>query len=327
MKQGKKNINQYNRVCILDTLRPLFLYLLISSQEEIQSTYFFFSEGVAPSIRKNLPHTFISKFQYKRYGRLGAYLYRMILRFTASCRWSVLRKAELFAQDHEFYAMSLIGSRNYTLLEDGSANYTFTRRKHSPIDPLRRFLFGAPVAGPYGDNPKAKEIIMTGLYDTPFMREKNTTKIDINALFYATDTDKQNKIMQIFGIQRTDIKDLAQKSVVLFTQTFSEDKIMSESEKVEVYKNILSRYDNSQIVIKTHPRETTDYRKLFPGIYIFDKIVPMELLSALGVRFKKAVTVNSTAAASLPYQVEIDWVGIKIHPAIEKAFEGMAIQK
>lgn len=50
------------------------------------------------------------------------------------------------------------------------------------------------------------------------------------------------------------LKIIETKNTILFTQPFSEDKVISEDEKVDLYKNY-KNYDKRSLVIKAHPRE------------------------------------------------------------------------
>lgn len=120
-----------------------------------------------------------------------------------------------------------------------------------------------------------------------------------------TEVEKQ-KIAQIFGVNNAELKILEQKSIILITQPLSEDSIISEDEKITLYKSILSNYDINQVVIKPHPREKTNWAEIFPNTPIITRKVPAELL-ALMVEPKNVCTFYSTAAFSLcpPEKVDI----------------------
>jgi len=114
-------------------------------------------------------------------------------------------------------------------------------------------------------------------------------------------------------------KNLKYKSIVLFTQPLSEDNVLTEEEKISLYKTIIGNYDQEKLVIKTHPRETTNYRDYFPNIEVFNENYPSEILDVLGIRFEKAVTIFSTAV--YVYSKEnIIFYGTKIHPKLLSRF-------
>ena len=77
---------------------------------------------------------------------------------------------------------------------------------------------------------------------------------------------------------------------------------MTESQKIDIYQRIVgkikktNRYDN--IVLKTHPAETTDYKLYFDNVTIIEDPIPVQVLELLGYKFSTMVTVNSTAIYS-----------------------------
>ncbi|HHE9382181.1 TPA: glycosyltransferase family 52, partial [Haemophilus influenzae] len=78
-------------------------------------------------------------------------------------------------------------------------------------------------------------------------------------------------------------------------------------------------YDQEKLVIKTHPRETTNYRNYFPNIEVFSENYPSEILDVLGIRFEKVVTIFSTAVYVYPKE-DIIFYGTKIHPKLLSRF-------
>ena len=65
----------------------------------------------------------------------------------------------------------------------------------------------------------------------------------------------------------------------------------------------------AQVLIKPHPRDELDYRKLFPRHIVLDKMFPMEILNFLdGVFFDRVVSVYTVTDS--------------IHFAKEKIFLG-----
>ncbi|WP_218667906.1 glycosyltransferase family 52, partial [Rodentibacter caecimuris] len=78
-------------------------------------------------------------------------------------------------------------------------------------------------------------------------------------------------------------------------------------------------YDKEKLVVKTHPREKTNYQGYFPDVEVFNENYPSEILDVLGVKFEKAVTLFSTAVYVYPKE-NVDFYGTKIHPKLEKRF-------
>lgn len=129
---------------------------------------------------------------------------------------------------------------------------------------------------------------------------------DLEKLWNEKNAEEKAKIASIFNVDEKSLKLLETKSVILITQPLSEDGIVSEEDKVKLYKSILKNYDIDQVVIKPHPREKTNWAEIFPGTPIITRQVPAELLSMM-VKPQKVCTFYSTAAFSLcpPENVDI----------------------
>ena len=114
------------------------------------------------------------------------------------------------------------------------------------------------------------------------------------------------------------INTFKQSKSVLFTQPLSEDGAIDEETKISIYKDVIN--SDKSISIKPHPREKTDYKKLFPGNTILEHNIPIELLTLLGVKFEKSYTIFSTAVLSFPYSTEIHFLGTCVHPKLVEKF-------
>ncbi len=71
------------------------------------------------------------------------------------------------------------------------------------------------------------------------------------------------------------------------------DPLCTLEVRERIFRDIIKKYEpEGMIFLKPHPRDTLDYRTLFPEYPQFDATVPMELLGFFpGVRFKKVVGV------------------------------------
>jgi hypothetical protein len=317
---------KYTRACIIDSLYSLFLYLLISSKSDLEKTFFFFSGGVDFSIRKNFPNHF-SFDLWDRKNKWLKYLYMVYLRCFSTFRWSFLKKAELFGFDHLYFCPGLIRKRPYTLIEDGLGNYielTLLKKENLSLkDLFCKIFFGSLSIYGYrlGNNKVVKKIILTGMKDLPPNIDKDKVEIiNIHKLFSSLPDDYKSKIISLFNIEDATIKMLKKKKYILFTQTFDVDNIISEREKINIYEKIIKKYNLDDLVIKKHPREKTDYKKYFPDVLVFEKPIPMEIISLLGIRFHTAITISSGSVFLFNYPIQVDWIGTSIHPNIEKRY-------
>ena len=133
--------------------------------------------------------------------------------------------------------------------------------------------------------------------------------------------NKKSDILNIFNLNTDELEKIRKtenNKILLITQPFSEDKFMSEEEKIELYKNIIKQYDFNEILIKPHPRETTNYNKIFPKIKVIRGNFPLEILMVLGVKFKEVVTVYSTAALNFKGICNINYLGTVSYPEIKE---------
>lgn len=130
--------------------------------------------------------------------------------------------------------------------------------------------------------------------------------MDINALWQAKTEAERTRITAIFGVTPDQRTVLTHKKVLLITQPLSEDKIMTQADKIMLYRAILSEYDPREVVIKAHPREQTDYKTVFPDIETLPKTVPAELLGLLTPELNRVATFFSTAAFNMLTPDKID---------------------
>jgi hypothetical protein len=215
----------------------------------------------------------------------------------------------------------LIGRRKINLIEDGPTKYIPHRQANFLF--LRKLLCG-PLAGynRFGDNPYCKRMIITCCKESGVERDRKETElINIYALWNISSQEKQDKILFLFSLTTDDVHSLKGKDIILLTQWFSEDEFLTEREKIEMYRIMIKDIDKSKLVIKPHPRESTDYTRFFLDVFVFTKKVPLQLLDMIGVRFKTAYTVSSSAVSSFPYEVEKKCSGYGIHPKLLKEHE------
>jgi hypothetical protein len=328
----RKKRKKHTRVCIVDTVYALLLYLLISSEDEICDTYFFFSTGIPRFIRKKFPGHY---FFYKKKKFILKLIHRiymiMFVRFGKTVRWPFLRNVKIFGQDHLLYFPYLTGNKKYTLIEDApNMMYLNTKIIRSLDDFWKsdRFftkrllskILGGVYKHYYANNSICEEVILTENESAPHLKGKKLTIVSTHSLWkHATET-KKKLILSTYNIGKEDIDILNSKQNILFSQQFSDDGFITKEEQYRIYRKIIDNYDRNSILIKIHPRDTFDYKKAFPDIAVFNKIVPAQLFDLLDVKFKKAITVSSSAVTSFPYDIEIDWYGTEVNDSLFKIF-------
>ncbi len=132
------------------------------------------------------------------------------------------------------------------------------------------------------------------------------TKFDVQSLWNALSEERKTKIADIFNISAKDLSMAASRSVVLITQPLSEDNMMSESDKAELYSRIVNNYGVENVVLKPHPREKTKWSDVFWDMPIIPRQIPVELLTKL-VLLNRVATFFSTAAFGSVSDDKIDF--------------------
>lgn len=202
------------------------------------------------------------------------------------------------------------------LCEHGLINYQFEFK--SKIDKIKKYIFG--MEKPYGRCEYVKKIYLTGLAPLPQDIAHKVEIIDLKKIWKTMKEKQQEEILDILSFDFDIRKKLKDRDMILFTQPLSENGIITESEKIEIYSKIIKKYPKDRLIIKTHPREKTDYKNIFQENLVLDNPFPFEILNLLEVKFNRAITLFSTAALSLEKEVKIDFYGTEIHPKILKKF-------
>ena len=325
MKDLQTVDKHYSRVYIGYTAYSLYLYLLYSSLEEIKETFFFVGEGIHENIRNQLCNKYyFSNGEYEKKRPLSRIIHRIRLRLCSRRKWPFLRTAQIFAQDHFYYSRGLIGRRKYTLIEDAPNIFTchrdrINRFNHSKTVFLKGLLYQIlenSYNGEFGDNGSCKAVLITNMESDPILTGKELIQVhDVQYWNQATEA-KQTEILSVFNISSEDLVQLKKRKVILLSQNFATLGYVSEQELVDIYAERLKEYSQDDIVIKNHPLDRVQYQKYFPEVFVFDKVVPMQLMNLLDIRYGTVVTICSSAAFSFPYDIHIDWIGTESNPKL-----------
>lgn len=233
----------------------------------------------------------------------------------------------LYGLDQQYLGKRLFFKEDMIVIEEGFLNYS---EKHYGNDTFKDFIRNMilklfrigerkEVLG-FGD--KIKKIYLTEnlCKQIPKGLENKAKIINLKKLWDKKPKEEQNIILDVFDFNPEILKKVDENTVMLFTQPLSEDNIISEEEKIELYSKILKKYKNQSVIIKSHPREKTDYSIYFSNCYVMKEKYPVEILELVGINIKKAVTIFSSAAFGLGKNVEIDFYGTEIHPKLFERF-------
>ncbi|MBR5719509.1 MAG: hypothetical protein IKX38_00695 [Bacteroidales bacterium] len=322
-----KNDMQITHVSINLSMYALMQYLFLFDEDTIENhTHFFFGPGLNKEVCKNFKNAAFFP-NTSKLSPLRRLTLKLGLRITKNWKYPFLKTAKIYAQDQE-YPSILIGRRDYSLLSDGPNCITIHMNEGSTIMALQRatnntlkgkvvsLIYGDILLNYYGNNKYCKEFFMTEVNSSPILEGKIVHVNPLQELWNNSSTDKQRYILSRYNLYDEDMDILRSKPIAYMSQPDVDNRLLSTEEQYNLVAAILKNYDSSQIIIKTHPRDTFDYRKYFPGITVFDKPVNMELLALAGIKFSKFITICSTSVFGIPYDTDIDWYGAEINPKL-----------
>ena len=104
-----------------------------------------------------------------------------------------------------------------------------------------------------------------------------------------------------------ELKELKRGSYgIIFTAPFSEDGYISREEKKRVFGEIADYYSKyGNIVIKKHPRDTSDYNEL-NNVLMLRGGYPSELYRMMGIRFNFAISMCSSAIETVDADIRFN---------------------
>jgi hypothetical protein len=168
----------------------------------------------------------------------------------------------------------------YFLVEDGKANYNSFKNNNLKNFVRKIFKFYRCM----GRHPKIKKILVQRPNCLPGdIRNKG---IELNLDYLIDDLNEKEKIMicnAFPGYKKFylsfSLKDKFKKRVLLLTQPLSEDGLIDEEEKINLYEEVIRNYHNKyKIFLKPHPRENTIYENYFSKVITLPQSFPIELL-------------------------------------------------
>ena len=228
-----------------------------------------------------------------------------------------------FDEIFTFYDSSIVGAylnvkkRPYHIIEDAKTCFTTEVLKRTEpsirkliyepsllIKILKKFGYIIPI---FGESKYCIDIEVdseTGIYKT----SHNENKFVMIPLESYEKKLSENEVDMIIDLFSSDMKiDISKKYRLLLTEPLKVDgRLQSYREQKIVYKSIiddLERESSDFLLIKPHPRDTFDYRKVFNSSRIFtlDKTFPSEVISLIANDcIEHYYTITSSAIYSFP---------------------------
>lgn len=303
------------KIVYVGGMRALVIYLLLNIKYLEESIFF-----LVDDFKVNLEKKYVLKEEGNRY--ISRYKnYKLLKKYTFG-----KEEKEFWIQDHLKYSPFFLGNfKKLFLLEDGMENYTdFYQKASKKIKySLKNKLLGGTFKiekYKYGTSEKIRKIYLTGLDKVPEEIENKVEIINLKKIWNNLKKEEKEKLLDIFLLKNENIKVLKNKKIILVTQPISEDSSLLEEEKINIYKKIIEKYDENEILIKPHPRETTDYKKYFTNIDILEKNIPMEMISFLIDNLEEVITLFSTAVFEFKNISKINFLGTEFDEKLSKYF-------
>lgn len=282
---------------MIDSAYTLFLYLVIFNKS-IDNTLFVTADGIPKKIVSLLPHHIeFPTFRKSRFPLLRRLLYCFYFIIFKKYKYKGLDVNGIYGQDHLFFSFVFM-KKGFSLLEDGLGNYIDHAKNRTSI--IKNLLLRGEE---WGYSKKVDKIYLTNLATVPERLAGKVININIQEAWGKIDKTNQTKILNVFNLDKS--ISLDRIDVMLMTQPFSEDRVISEHEKIEIYRKIIRNY-KGVIAIKPHPREKTDYKSYF-SLPVMDGTVPIQFMLLFN-RPSKIVTCFSSISEN-DYNIPVDIYG------------------
>lgn len=316
-------MNKYIDSCYINSMYSLLQFLILRNKKEREKTFYFFGRAIPEKVAQNFKNSWHLNIKFE--DEKGIMKYKKI--------YSLYKNLEKFVIDENLYnkPMYMADNMSYSqfflnhidkcyLLEDGYINYNKemlekiinTKEKNNLKTLRNKFLKRSKkYYKSFGLSDKIKKIYLTGIAEIPKIIKNKVEIVNLKEKWEQLSFEEQEEILKIFDLKNSDLikwQKLENKTL-LITQPLSEDGIISEKEKIEIYKEIVEKNKSENIMIKPHPREKTNYKNIFPSIELIEGKFPLEILMLLGINFKEVVTIFSTAALNFKGITNVNFIG------------------
>ena len=184
--------------------------------------------------------------------------------------------------------------------EDGLASYS--KQISSVKVFIRKYVLRFPILKGYDDQVKEFWVQYPEKVEDKILRTK-MKRLDLEGIEDSLNEDEKESVIKAF-LSETRFLDFKNRALII-TQPFSEIGMMTESEKINIYKAFIAqaRKENLHVFLKAHPSERTDYHHVFGDeVSILPGIFPLEIFNLSSkFHFQTAYTVHSSSLVNLKY--------------------------
>lgn len=260
--------------------------------------HFFRDVHIISERRDHVEHLGKFTYSFRRKQKLIPYL---------EAKHPILLKEKDFIKNADLYLCDTDSSKSYfiyefgkkgiRMIEDGARTY---RQRHSALEQfIKSKITKAPIGG--GFDKEVHTIFAQFPERLPAPIRHKAIELNIKKEVMQLDEKTKQEIFEIFLPEKTFDINGANNALIL-TQPISEDRVIkNEAEKIAIYRDIISKVPcTMNVVLKTHPRETTDYEEHFKEITVLPALFPIEILGLReGFYFERGYTLFSTALSNL----------------------------
>lgn len=217
-----------------------------------------------------------------------------------------LKEEETFISKSKIYISDIDSSKNYfylkfknkkfSMIEGGSLTYILIPSKFKI---LKKKLFkNGFIENGFDEN--VEEVYALNPTKLPKVLAKKGIKINVDKISASFSKDKIKTVFTVFNFN-TSLDNNNKKALIITQNIFTEGCVKTEQEKINIYKDLISKIPKSyHVFIKPHPREKTDYKQHFNNATVFPKTFPTELFLLLEKNtFDLGYTLFSTSLNNL----------------------------
>lgn len=228
-----------------------------------------------------------------------------------------LKKEKEFIGKSDLYLCDTDSSKSYFLyefaeqgiemIEDGARTYV---KRHSNFEQfVKTYITNTPIGG--GFDTEIKTIHAQFPDDLPLHLRTKAKELNIRKETARLDDVSKKEIFDLF-LPNMSFQLKEGNLALILTQPISEDFVVkNESVKLEIYRDLISKVPpHLNVVLKTHPRETTKYEEHFTNITVLPALFPIEIFGLReGIIFEQGYTLFSTSLSNLEIVTERFFLG------------------
>lgn len=251
-------------------------------------------------------------FKHNQISKFFLYLYRINIEIPKKINEKQIETVVSFSDQDVITRFFIKKNKNIILYEHGVVNYQ--EHFYGLTQFIKKIFF--KMEQPYGRNKNVKEIYLKFPSNSPKDIAHKVKKLDLSYLIGKLTKYDINLIYKIFEISLT----IEENSFLLLTQPM-EVQGCPISEKINIYSNILEEYKGEKIYIKPHPLENKNFYSLLSDKgTILESNFPIEILLLNGTKFKKVITMYSSAATSFIGICDVIFFGTEKYQNLFKNF-------